>query len=60
MTPQWSTGEHLWKFNRRQGLFTSIEQRPITDAKIDNNGANCCQKRKLTIIENAEVVNYLN
>ena len=60
MTPQWSTGEQLSKFIRRQRVFTSIKQRPITNAEIDNNGAICCHKRRLTIIENAEVVSYLN
>ena len=57
MAPQWSTGEQLCKLIRRKKVFTSIEQRPKTDAKIDNTGAICCQKRRLTIIENAEVVN---
>ena len=40
--PFWSTGEQLCKFIRRQRVFTSIEQRPITDAKLDNTGAICC------------------
>ena len=32
----------------------------MTNAEIDNTVAICCQKRRLTIIEIAEVVSYLN
>ena len=60
MNPQWSTGEQLNKIIRTRRVFTSIEQRPLTNADIGNTGAICCQKRGLAIIENAEVVSFLN
>ena len=44
---------------RKKNVFTSIEQKPITDAKIDTTGAFSCQKHRFKLVENAEVVSYL-
>ena len=55
MAPQWSTGEEICKFIRIQSVFTFIEheQRPITNAMIDNAGATCCQTRRLNLAASA-------